>query len=165
MPSRRTWPMAAVLVAACHSAPPAEVAISGDPRTMSHLAGEWSGSYQSGATGRSGSIVFTLVPGENQARGDVVMVPRGANLPLRPARGQGMGADSTNQPQVLTIEFIRAARDSVSGTLAPYVDPDCNCSTSTSFYGRVRGNVISGTFTATQQGRSLNGTWEVRRRG
>lgn len=94
------------------------------------------------------------------------MVPNGGNGLLRPAPGQPGGMDPARQSQVLTIEFVRAAGDSINGTLAPYLDPDCSCSTSATFRGRVDGDRISGVFTATQSttGRSGTGTWEVQRR-
>jgi len=155
-----------ILAAACHGSPPSPVPISGDAATTARLAGTWEGSYQSAALGRAGSIVFTLVAGEDHAHGDVVMVPRGANRPLRPSSSAGISAmDSTQVAQVLTISFVRASGDSVSGTLTPYVDPDCNCSTSTTFRGRVDGDRISGTFVANQgAGRSMAGTWGVRKK-
>lgn len=164
--SRSTaWLGCLSLLAACHSSPPAPVPVGGDASTVNRLAGVWEGSYQSPAVGRAGSIVFTLTAGEDHAHGDVVMVPRGTNAPLRPAGGRTAGMDSTQSPQVLTISFVRATGDSVMGTLAPYTDPDCNCSSSATFRGRLDGNRIRGTFVATQSaGRSVNGTWEVRRK-
>ena len=160
------WLASLSLAAACHSAPPAPIAISGDAASQNRLAGTWEGSYQSPVTGRAGSIVFTLVAGEDHAHGDVIMVPRGANRPLRPASMVGISAmDSTQTSQVLTIRFVRAAGDSVSGVLSPYVDPDCNCATNTTFRGRVEGNRIRGIFVANQGvGLSAEGTWEVKRK-
>ena len=40
--------------------------------------------YVNPDAGRGGSIVFTLATGEQHAHGDVIMVPRGTNQPLRP---------------------------------------------------------------------------------
>ena len=34
----------------------------------------------------------------------------------------------------------------VSGTLAPYEDPDCKCEVRTTFVGRLQGDRVSGTF-------------------
>jgi hypothetical protein len=160
------WLAGPFLVAACHSTPPGAVPIAGEAAAISRLAGTWQGSYQSPAVGRAGSILFTLTAGEDHAHGDVVMVPNGANRPLRPAPATGVSAmDSTQLAQVLTVEFVRAAGDSVMGTLAPYADPDCNCSTAAAFRGKLDGNRIRGTFVATQSvGRSMSGTWEVRRK-
>jgi len=166
MPRSFAWLPGLVLAAACHASPPAPVPISGDAATNARLAGTWEGSYESAALGRAGSIVFTLVAGEDHAHGDVVMVPSGANRPLRPSSNVGISAmDSTQMAQVLTINFVRASGDSVSGTLVPYVDPECNCSTSTTFRGRLEADRISGTFVANQGvGRSMSGTWQVRRK-
>ena len=167
MPRSSAWLAGLILVTACHSTPPSPVPLVGDAASLNRLVGAWEGSYQSPAVGRAGSVVFTLVAGEDHAHGDVVMVPRGATRPLRPATAPGMSAaDSTQMAQVLTIRFVLASGDSVSGTLTPYTDPDCNCSTSTTFRGRISGNRIRGTFTASQaSGRSMAGTWEVRRKG
>ena len=156
-------PLFLVVVAACHSAPPANVPVSGDQGTIARLAGEWSGSYQNPTNGRSGSVIFTFA--EGQSRGDVVMVPTGGNGPLRPMPGQVAQSDTTRIPRVLTIEFVRAAGDSMSGTMTSYLDPECNCSATATFRGKIDGDRISGTFTTTQSGgRSSSGTWEVRRK-
>ena len=154
-----------VLLAACHGSPPATIPVSGG--SMNRLSGEWAGSYQSPATGRSGSIVFTFVPGQDVARGDVIMVPAGNNVPLRPLPGQSSGVrDTTNTPQVLSIEFVRATGDSLSGTMAPYEDPECHCAANAVFRGKIEGNVIRGTFVTTwaSAGRTAEGTWEIHKR-
>lgn len=152
------------LVVGCHSTPAAQVPLSGDRGTISRLTGEWSGSYQNPTNGRSGSVVFTFA--EGQARGDVVMIPTGGNGPLRPMPGQVQQSDTTRMPRVLSIEFVRATGDSMSGTMTPFLDPECSCSATATFRGKIEGDRISGTFTTTQSGgRASSGTWEVRRRG
>src|SRR5205085_4095387 len=156
---------ALVLTGACHSAPPAAVPLAGTPAGFTALAGEWAGSYESQQTGRSGSIVFTLESGEDHAHGDVTMIPRGMNAPLRAARAGGM--ESAAMPaQLLNIRFVRASGDSVAGAMEPYTDPECSCSASTTFSGRQRGNTIEGTFSTVRSDRAgtTSGTWIVTRR-
>ena len=150
-------------IAACRSTPANPVPLAGDRASLARLAGEWAGSYENPAAARGGSIVFTLTAGEDRAHGDVVMVPRGTTQSLRPT--QTGSATPGGRPAVLTIDFVRMSGDSVSGTLASYHDPECQCSATATFRGRLDDNVIRGTFTTTQsQGRSASGTWEVRRR-
>jgi hypothetical protein len=159
------WLPLGALLAACHNPPPAAVPLSGDAAGINRLAGEWTGSYVNPDAGRGGSIVFTLIAGEDHAHGDVVMVPVGTSQPLRPANGASPNAgNQTPMPEVLTIDFVRIRGDSVSGTLAPYLDPSCDCSASARFRGRLDGDTIRGTFITRAQGRTARGTWEVRRR-
>jgi len=67
---------------------------------------------------------------------------------------------------VLTINFVRVAEGRVSGTLAPYADPETGVQLFTSFAGQLRGDVIEGTY-STRAGRSVDsqtGEWKVTRR-
>jgi hypothetical protein len=150
---------------ACASTP-APVPVLGAPSDLRALAGEWEGEYSSAETGRGGSIVFTLTAGRDTAAGDVVMTPA-----VPPASAGAAGVRTTppgeaRAPQVLAITFVRAAGDSVSGALAPYTSPDCACSLTTTFVGRIQGDVIEGTFTTRGEGASglQSGRWRVARR-
>jgi len=49
------------------AARPSPVPLQADANALATLAGEWSGEYSSAATGRSGSIVFTLAAGRDTA--------------------------------------------------------------------------------------------------
>jgi hypothetical protein len=146
---------------------PAAVPVLGDPSDLRALAGEWEGEYSSQETGRSGSIVFTLRAGRDSAAGDVVMTP--ATPPTPAVRSEGnvaLPSGASAAAQVLTITFVRAAGDSVSGALAPYTSPDCACSLTTTFVGRVRGDAIEGTFTTRGEGvpGPQPGRWKVTRK-
>src|SRR6266566_2659973 len=89
------------------------------------LEGQWDGSYSSAATGRSGSISFTLTATGDSAFGDVVMIPRGLGRPLQAWNNAAAPADAAPpRPAVLTINFVRVAAGRVTGTLAPYADPE-----------------------------------------
>jgi hypothetical protein len=161
--------MAAVLATmglglACASASP-PVRLEATPTDLQALVGEWEGEYSSAATGRSGSIVFKLVAGEDHAHGDVVMIPTGSHQPYVPI-GQTTGGMATRDlPQVLSIRFVRAAGGGVSGSLEPYRDPDCDCEANTTFTGQVRGDLVEGTFRTISRGvRGTTGQWKVSRK-
>ena len=156
-----------LLSAACAGNPPSPApgfSVSGPAADLKKLEGRWEGDYSSAATGRSGTIVFEFRSGDT-AYGDVLMMPRGAAAPVRPARPAA--ADPLRgMPQVLTIRFARASEGALVGDLAPYIDPDCECETTTSFNGRMNaaGDAIVGTFTSTQSregGRRAVGQWKV----
>jgi hypothetical protein len=162
---------AAAAIAAGCSSTPAPFPIAADPEARSLLTGEWAGTYSGVESGRSGSIVFTLETGDSavttrdgeHAHGDVLMIPTGATAPIR----QVDGADPTpgGDPSVLSIQFVRATGNHVMGTLAPYYDPACRCTVSTTFMGDIAGDRITGVFSAVgPNDYRQTGTWEVRRR-
>ena len=160
------------VLAGC-AANPSPVPVSAEPNAIAALAGEWTGEYSSAATGRRGSIVFTLAAGSDTAYGDVAMVPSGSDQPLRAAGTSSGAAGGQNNvvtrpaAQGLTIRFVRIAGDSVSGVLDPYTAPDCGCVLTTTFRGRVQGGRIEGTFESSGDPRaagSQGGHWAVTRR-
>jgi hypothetical protein len=149
---------------ACASLPES-VPLVGNPMDVSSLVGEWTGEYDGGASGRSGSIVFVLRSAADTAHGDVLMIPR-ASGGERPTADARHGQLQLRSNQVLKIAFIRVASGQVSGTLDPYTDPDCNCSVQTTFTGQLMGNTIEGTFVTrgSQLPREQSGRWRVTRR-
>ena len=160
-------PLLLALLAACASTGAAPVPVRGETEDVLRLDGEWAGEYGSAATGRSGSIVFRLAAGADTARGDVVMIPRGAGSPLlrAPAEGSEAAGRPAATPQTLTIRLVRVEGTRVDGVLDPYLDPECSCPVYTRFEGEVRGDRISGTFASRGAGPSpVTGTWSVRRR-
>lgn len=153
-----------VLTLGCATTSP-PVPIEGTAAQISALAGHWEGEYESEATGRSGSIVFDLKAGEDHAHGDVVMIPRGSSTAYRPApRPSGEGAGPAATAELLTIRFVRAEGETVSGTLDPYWDPDCSCEVTTTFVGAISGDRIAGTFTSMRTAGRVSGTWKATRR-
>ncbi|MEO8432373.1 MAG: hypothetical protein ABI592_12750 [Acidobacteriota bacterium] len=156
-----------LLGAACASSPPPPApgfSVSGSPSDLRRLEGRWEGDYESAATGRSGTIVFEFRSGDT-AYGDVLMMPKGAAGPVRPAK-PAVADTLKDMPQMLTIQFAKASGGALVGDLAPYVDPDCECETATSFNGRMSaaGDAIEGSFTSTQSregGRRAVGHWKV----
>jgi hypothetical protein len=140
---------------ACSSTPknPApDVPIGGAASDISAMAGRWEGIYSSEATGRTGSIVFDVKGGKDMAKGDVLMVPKGAAAPT-----------SSAMPQVLSISFVNAEGGVVRGTMDPYHDPDCNCEVQTTFEGIRRGDSMEGTFTTTGAATVATGKWSMHR--
>lgn len=137
------------------------VPMVGPQADVSLLAGDWSGEYSSGETGRSGSILFKLTAGTDSASGDVVMSPQWA-AGQRAAQQQGAQV-SPPSSQTLSINFVRVSGGQVSGSLAPYTDPSCNCPLHTTFIGRLRGDTLEGTYTSRHEQASdaQQGRWRV----
>lgn len=159
---------AAACTLACSSSknPAPAVPVAGERSDISTLAGRWEGEYSSEATGRSGSIVFELKPGDTVARGDVLMVPKGSNAAAEPSRLPGTSETLRTMPQMLNISFVSASGGVVKGTMDPYRDPDCDCEVQTTFVGRIAGNRIEGTFTTMGSGATplATGRWSITRK-
>jgi hypothetical protein len=154
--------LAAALVAGCqsHQMP---VRLQGDAVAIASLAGRWTGEYWGGGGGRGGSLAFTLRSGSDSLYGDVTMIdPKGQHLRAAdPTEAHQMHVQST---QGLRIDFAAIRADSVRGMLEPYIAPDCSCAVSSTFYGRVQGNRITGRFETRNAGRVLaEGSWEMKR--
>lgn len=152
-----------LMVGACATTQ-SPVPVAGDATNLGRLAGEWGGEYQ--GPSRSGSIVFKLAAGADTAFGDVVMIPRERRESRLPQQDPSAGLATPRSVEVLRIAFVRAADGGLSGRLAPYRDPDCDCILNTRFEGRFRGDAIEGTFTSTPEGggTTQSGTWKVSRR-
>ena len=159
--------LVSVVFAACAPAPQTPVPLTGAATDVVALVGQWDGSYSSAATGRSGSISFTLTAHGDSAFGDVIMIPRGFGRPLHAAGPAGAaGAPAPPRSSVLSISFVRVAGGRVTGTLAPYADPETGEQLYTTFEGRLRGDAIEGTFTTRSAGGAgtQTGQWKVTRR-
>lgn len=158
----------AVILAACSAPPPPPpVSVDANPKDLNAMAGDWSGDYFSADTGRSGSIRFNLNPEQGALSGTVLMFPKGRSSAMEPANRQA--SPTTSAPrggQPLSIRFVMIEDGVVSGTLEPYRDPDCDCFLSTTFTGRVHGDVIQGTFVshAGPGHVSQEGRWKVTRK-
>ena len=152
------------LATACQSRPD-PIPIQGDRAQMARLAGTWVGEYTGTTSGRSGSITFTLKAGTDSAFGDVLMVPSGTMNPIVPADNATEHRLHAKSPQVLQVSFVRIAGGRVSGTLEPYVAPDCTCTVRTTFTGQVTSDLAEGTFvTRGPSGLEQAGRWRVMRR-
>lgn len=155
----------AIALASCATAP--SVPVRGTPAAVAPLAGEWSGTYSSRATGRSGSIWFRLIDGEDHAHGDVLMTDSGTASAYgrhAPDRYPYRSEQSPAPPTFLTIRFVRAADGVVDGVLDPYWDPSCACWVLTAFHGEILDGRIAGTFVSRFSESIATGRWEVIRR-
>lgn len=122
----RAYPYACVVLATALSALGCSgtlprVPVIASPAEMSALAGEWSGDYSSGTTGRNGSIVFVLSAAADSAAGEVVMVPRAAASPLLRAPAASDAPAHLQRPvaEPLTIRFVRVEGSRVVGSWTP----------------------------------------------
>lgn len=137
---------------ACSSTPQ-PIPLTGAPADIQSLEGEWIGEYHSyDPSGRSGTILFRLEAGQDTARGDVLMHIAGRETAEMIPFTTDPWAD-VSEDQVLTVTFVRAAGGTVSGELDIYDDPVCGCEIRTSFTGRIKGNLVEGTYTS----KHLNG--------
>ncbi len=143
---------------------PTPVPLVGAPEGIAALRGEWTGEYWSGAAERRGALNFSISTRSDSAFGDVTMfTPLGQQI--RPADSGDQHRVHSASTQALRIDFVRVASGSVSGTLEPYIAPDCNCQVSTTFTGSVVGDTIRGTFvTNGPQGGTRDGQWMMARR-
>lgn len=152
----------------CASRRYSPVEISANDFDVSALVGRWSGEYSSEDTGRSGTITFTLQPGEASAYGDVMMIPKTPTRSTVPLDRQVVGVQALGTVrEILTIHFVRKEGNEVVGMLDPYQDPQCLCRVTTTFRGVFKdAGTIEGTFitrandVVTMQ---AEGRWKVER--
>jgi hypothetical protein len=140
--------------------------VSGPAPAVSRLVGEWQGDYSSVESGRRGLIAFRLRAGADTAEGEVIMQSRTDNDPSMPnASAVSWDAMRTTQQQ-LSIRFVFVSENEISGVLHPYRDPDCGCTLTTTFRGKIQGDAIEGTFHSEGSGIShipQDGRWRVKR--
>jgi hypothetical protein len=155
---------AILFVNACGPLP--EVALPGPRGSADALIGEWDGSYSGPATGRSGSIWFKLVAGEDHAHGDVLMKATGASNPyFRSSQKNDVRESQPPVPTMMSIHLVRVSGNYVDGFLDPYWDDFCRCEALTTFSGVLFENKITGTFVTRLAGDAMTtGRWEVVRR-
>lgn len=130
------------------------------------LTGSWRGSYQ--IDRHSGGVIsFTLLPREDHAHGDVLMIPDGTRRPYGRSRPDGVpqGGGPIVESQVLTIRFVRAVDGQVTGSLTPYWDPERACTAQATFAGTLGRGVMRGTFVSTcdRGAPTYTGRWSMRR--
>ncbi|MBK9036163.1 MAG: hypothetical protein IPL61_33795 [Myxococcales bacterium] len=132
-------------VAACGGTQKA-VEVKGGDAELAKLAGDWSGDYHGNESGRDGTIDFALELGRHTATGEV-----------------HMGAPDAPP---LKIEFVAIEGGQLSGTIAPYTDPNCTCEVQTTFTGAAGPDTIGGTFETkiSATGDVQTGTWQVTRK-
>jgi hypothetical protein len=142
------------------------VTLQAEPAAREALLGSWRGSYTIDRR-RGGIISFTLLPGDADAHGDVVMIPHGVAEPYGRAMPDGLPRNGgpVTQPEPLSIRFIRAEEGRVSGMLTPYWDPERACTARATFAGTVERDSMTGTFVSMcDRGvPTYTGLWTMRR--
>jgi hypothetical protein len=142
------------------------VPVQGTQEEVRALSGEWAGRYWSKATGRHGTIRFSLPERADTGYGEVEITFSPSLHLLREAT-----AKDEVEPKpctVIDIMLVRVEGGRVRGTMAPYWDPDCDCRARTAFEGKISGDRISGTFSmqrASSDRRILTGEWQTIREG
>jgi hypothetical protein len=152
---------------ACRVIPPAPpVPVEGALEDLRVLSGEWSGRYWSEATGRHGTLRFSLAEHATTGFGEVEIT---FSPTLRLLHEASAPDELEPKPStVIDITVVRVEGSRVRGTMAPYWDPDCDCRARTVFEGAIVGDRISGTFStrrAASDRRILTGKWQAIREG
>jgi hypothetical protein len=168
---RHLGPAVLVIVASsasCHLAQPTSpVPVQGTKEDVRTLSGDWTGRYWSKATGRRGTIRFSLPEQADTGFGEVDITFSPSLRILRNASGK----EDELQPKpgtALDITLVRIEGGRLRGTMAPYWDPDCDCRAQTVFEGAIANDGIAGTFEtrrASSDRRVLTGKWEAIREG
>lgn len=164
----------AATAAGCASNPP-PTSFHADSAGLEALRGRWAGDYWSEETGRHGTIRFELSAVGDTARGEVVMIPMGRQVPLAPVASEEWctpeeeselaSPEPRDRPELLTIHFVRAYGSRVQGTLDAYRDPGTGHRLVTTFSGRVARDSIRGTYSTydCEDGDRTAGRWRVTR--
>jgi hypothetical protein len=151
---------AALLTGACHYNP-TPVPLSGERSSIRALRGDWTGTYRGTESGRTGIITFTIRTDADSAFGEVYMEsPNGVQAADDPRVHQL----HVSNPRYLAIRFVDVIGGEIEGALEPYVAPDCDCTVTTRFTGRVVADTIRGTFiTRGQMIVPQTGVWAIMR--
>ncbi|MEL6614155.1 MAG: hypothetical protein AAFQ43_00370 [Bacteroidota bacterium] len=110
------------------------VRVEGFAADRERLEGVWEGGYACEATGRHGTLTFTLAPGASHAIARLVMVPRATPEAPDP------------EPIVLAFHIVEVDSATVRGALAPYADPEWDLPLETHFVGTLGDGRLDGTF-------------------
>ena len=161
--SRAVSLMLFLVAGACRYVPSASP-LQGAPADIAALAGRWDGEFWSDASGRRGTLQFTIREGTDTLYGDVVLTPGGTGGPVIAADARdAVHLRHSRAPELLHIRFVGVHGVMVEGELEPYVAPDCECVVVTEFVGRVVGDSIAGTYTTHGSYVRQQGRWGVRR--
>ena len=152
---------ASMLLGACHYTP-TPVPLSGERSSIRALRGSWSGTYRGTESGRTGSITFIIRTDADSAFGEVYMEGPAGVIAGQPADDPRVHQLHASNPRFLAIRFVDVIGGEVEGALEPYVAPDCDCTVTTRFSGRVIADTVRGTFIT--RGRMIapqTGVWSV----
>jgi hypothetical protein len=139
------------------------VPVAGVHTEVEQLIGDWDGTYSSSESRRTGSIFFQITAHGDSAFGDVLMPVAAGTVGPRPVDMLTGHEQHVRSTELLSIRFVRVAGGAVQGELEPYIAPDCDCVARTTFYGKVEGNEISGSYITTSDRGAQRGEWRVRK--
>jgi hypothetical protein len=152
-----------ILASACTGTRPEQPV---QPANLATLQGEWVGTYRADTPhGRSGALMFRLDATETLAQGCAIMrVGGGEATEAMPLEGDLWGHVAPERLMLVTIG--RGPEGTIRGKFEPYPDPVCGCSMNTTLEGRIRGNVLEGTYVMEHAhgGERASGTWRLVRR-
>jgi hypothetical protein len=163
-----------MVLTACRVTPsPPPIPVQGNEDDISAFSGDWTGRYWSKATGRHGTIRFTLPEHADTGYGEVEIT---FSPSLRLTREAAAVDYPKNRPEelppppsgIIGITLVRIEDNFVRGTVAPYLDPDCECRAQTVFEGKLGRSRITGTFTTrreTSKKSIVTGEWRADRTG
>lgn len=163
---------ALIIGTSCLTAPAGPVPVKGARDEVRALSGQWSGHYWSKATGRRGTIRFSLAEPADTGYGEVeITFSPSLSLAGAAAKADALKPFSADEPAptsctVIDITLVRVESRHIRGTMAPYWDPDCNCRARTVFEGELSGDRVTGTFSSRRESsdrRILTGRWQVDR--
>lgn len=157
--------MSIVLLAGCQSHPSPVPVPDDSPAAIGALAGTWDGTY-AGSDGRqAGRITLAMRVAADSAYGEVFMEQPAGRRVLRPDDEPSFHVRHASSPGLLAVKFVAAPGSEISGALEPYIPQDCDCTVTTLFTVRVRGDTLRGTFeTRGESIRSRTGTWWASRK-
>jgi hypothetical protein len=142
----------------------APVPVAGTQEDVVALSGEWEGRFWSKATGRHGTIRFSLPERADTGFGEVAIT---FSPSLRLTQSGAKRDELDPKPcTAIDIRLVRVEGGRVRGTMATYWDPDRDCRASTVFEGSILGDRITGTFRterAPSDQRVVSGKWRVDR--
>jgi hypothetical protein len=151
--------IAAAYFVACAAAPRPPIT---PPTDLSQLAGEWVGEYSNSSTGREGILAFRLEAASDSAWGQAWMTSREWG---DPDVALPRDLPASNLVPALSLRFARADRVFIRGQIEVYLDPEMEWPMVMTFTGRVRGDVMQGTYIKEDPnaGRWSAGIWKVER--
>jgi hypothetical protein len=159
--------IALILLSCAQPPPPGPRPLSGPPADLTLLQGEWIGTYHSYVShGRSGAVLFRLdeLDGDEVTGCILLRVAGRETAEALPWEGDLWG--HVPPERLNSITFTRGADGMVVGTMANYRDPLCGCEMRTVFTGRMRGNILEGTYVSEHANGAERhtGRWRVTRR-
>ena len=152
-----------VLLAGCrYQAPPVPLPVNSE--SVRTLAGSWEGMYVGSDARKTGRMTLTMRVADDSAYGEVLM-EQPSGRALKPDDEPAFHQRHASSTSVLAVKFLPAPGGEVSGALEPFLQPECFCTATTIFTGRIVGDTVRGTFET--RGATIgaqNGKWWAARK-